>query len=158
MEREAWWGARRVGRRGGKTPFSFSTPMHPFFRSLRLSLSRSLVFSSFLAFLNRGAVGTRVSARGNRTHRVHWYSVPSRIGATLSLPDSASNPNSLSLSPSLPLLPTPSLRLEAMEDRRVLRPREKREKEKDEAGKERERGGERCSKKTEEEEEEEGQR
>lgn len=123
-----------------------------------LSLSRSLVFSSFLAFLNRGAVGTRVSARGNRTHRVHWYSVPSRIGATLSLPDSASNPNSLSLSPSLPLLPTPSLRLEAMEDRRVLRPREKREKERDEAGKERERGGERCSKKTEEEEEEEGQR
>lgn len=59
---------------------------------------------------------------------------------------------SLFLSPSLPLLPTPSLRLEAMEDRRVLRPREKREKERGEAGKERERGGERCSKKTEEEE------
>ena len=89
-----------------------------------LSLSRSLAFSSFLAFLNRGAVGTRVSARGNRTHRVHWYSVPSRIGATLSLPDSASNPNSLSLSLFLPSVP--SLR---SEDRR---PREKRERERGE--------------------------
>lgn len=119
-ETEQWRGARGVGRRGGKTPFSFSTPMHPFSLSLARSF-RSLAFSSFLAFLNRGTVGTCVSARGNRTHRVHWYSVPSRIGATLSLPDSASNPNSLSLSLFLPSVP--SLR---SEDRR---PREKRERE-----------------------------
>lgn len=45
-ETEQWRGARGVGRRGGKTPFSFSTPMHPF--SLSLARSLSPRFSPFL--------------------------------------------------------------------------------------------------------------
>ena len=133
-ETEQWRGARGVGRRGGKTPFSFSTPMHPF----SLSLARSLS-PRFSPFLIEGRWG-RASPLAATAHTGFTGTVYPLGSVQRSLFLIPLLTRTLSLSLSLFLPSVPSLR---SEDRR---PREKRERERDEVEEEE------SSKKMEEEE------
>lgn len=158
MEREAWWGARRVGRRGGKTPFSFSTPMHPFFRSLRLSLSLAPSFSPrFSPFLIEGRWG-RASPLAATAHTGFTGTVYplGSVQRSLFLIPLLTRTLSLSLPPFLFSLLPRSVWKRWKIDAYCGLGRRERKREAKLGRRERERG-ERCSKKTEEEEEE-GQR